>query len=168
MKIRPIEISDAEQFLSLINTTDAETPFLLYEAGERKTTVKEQADIIKKGIKEGTLVFVLEDAEHLLGFVYGGVFSVNRRRHCMHVAIAILQDFTGQGWGTKLMEKLESAAVKQGISRLELSVSVNNKKAIALYQKLGFELEGKRKGSFLIDGALEDDYMMAKIISIHK
>lgn len=168
MKIRPIQIADAANFLKLLNRADAETPFLLYEAGERKTTLEEQSERIQKGIEEGTLVYVLEDNEDLVGFVYGGVFPVNRRRHCMHIAIAILQEFTGNGWGAKLMEKLEYAAVKQGISRFELSVSVNNKRAIALYQKLGFELEGKRKDSFLVDGALEDDFMMAKIISTHK
>ena len=40
--IRELQIEDAENFLNLLNKTDTETTFLLYENDERKTTVEEQ------------------------------------------------------------------------------------------------------------------------------
>jgi len=48
MKIRELQIEDAEQFLELTKITDAETPFLYFEAEERKTTVVEEKEIIRK------------------------------------------------------------------------------------------------------------------------
>lgn len=41
-KIRQIKENDAAAFLELTKTIDVETPFMLRETGERKTTVEEQ------------------------------------------------------------------------------------------------------------------------------
>ena len=62
------------------------------------------------------------------------------------------------------MDTLEKEALKKGITRFELDVSVKNKIAINLYKKMGFVIEGERKNSYLIDGEFDDDYIMAKII----
>jgi len=62
------------------------------------------------------------------------------------------------------MNALEKEALKKGITRFELDVSVKNKIAINLYKKMGFLIEGERKNYYLIDGEFDDDYIMAKII----
>ena len=50
-----------------------------------------------------------------------------------------------------------------GIERVELTVYVSNKRAIRLYESVGFVREGvKRKGRKL-DGVYEDVLMMAKL-----
>jgi len=164
MEIRELRIEDAEQFLNLINTLDAETPFLLYEKGERKTTIEQEKEIFLKGKENGNIAFVLVEKGRLFGFVWGGIFTENRRRHCLRTAIAILQESTGKGYGTKLMDTLEKEALKKGITRFELDVSTKNKIAINLYKKMGFVIEGERKNSYIIDGEFDDDYIMAKII----
>ena len=45
--------------LNLLNITDTETTFMLYEKGERKTTIKQQRKNIQEGIKKGVLIFLL-------------------------------------------------------------------------------------------------------------
>jgi ribosomal protein S18 acetylase RimI-like enzyme len=164
MKIRELQIDDAEQFLNLINKADSETSFLLFEKGERKTTIEQEKEIIRKGKENGIITYVLEDEEHLVGFVWGYNFQMKRRKHCLRIAIAILQEDTGKGYGTQLMNTLEKEAINRGVSRFELDVSVRNKIAINLYKKMGFVIEGERKNSYLIDGEFDDDYIMAKII----
>ena len=82
----------------------------------------------------------------------------------MYLAIAILQEHTGKGYGTKLMNTLEKQAVENGINRLELEVSEKNKGAISLYQKIGFEIEGVKRRAFLVNGNYEDELIMGKII----
>jgi len=162
--IRELQIEDAENFLNLLNITDTETTFMLYEKGERKTTIEEQRKNIKEGIKKGVLTFVLEDNKKLVGYVWGNVFSGNRKKHCMYLAVAVLQGYTGKGYGTKLMKTLEKHAINNGITRLELEVSKKNKVAISLYQKIGFEAEGVKRNAFLVNGKYEDEILMAKII----
>jgi RimJ/RimL family protein N-acetyltransferase len=162
--IRELQIEDAENFLNLLNKTDTETTFLLYENGERKTTVEEQRKTIQKGIEKGVLTFVLEDNKKLAGYIWGNIFTTNRKKHCMYLAVAILQEYTGKGYGTKLMNTLEKQAIESGINRLELEVSKENKVAISLYQKIGFEVEGVKRSAFLVNGNYEDELIMGKII----
>jgi len=162
--IRKIQIEDAENLLNLLNKLDSETTFLLYEKGERKTTIKQQRKNIQEQLEKGVLTFVLEDNKKLVGYVFGNIFTANRKKHCMYLAIAILQEYTGKGYGTKLMRTLEKQAINNGINRLELEVSEKNKFAISLYEKLGFEVEGVKRRAFLVNGNYENELIMGKII----
>jgi RimJ/RimL family protein N-acetyltransferase len=162
--IRKIQIEDAENLLNLLNKLDTETTFLLYERGERKTTIEQQRKNIQEQLEKGVLTFVLEDNKKLVGYIFGNIFTANRKKHCMNLAIAVLQKYTGKGYGTKLMKTLEKHAINNGITRLELEVSKKNKVAISLYQKIGFEAEGVKRNAFLVNGKYEDELLMAKII----
>jgi RimJ/RimL family protein N-acetyltransferase len=42
---------------------------------------------------------------------------------------------------------------------------VHNEAALALYKKMGFEIEGRKKHSLLINGTYVDEYCMAKLLS---
>ena len=164
MKIRKIKTGDAENLLNLLNKLDTETTFLLYEKGERKRTIEHQKKNIQEQLERGVLTFVLEDNKKLVGYVFGNIFTANRKKHCMNLAIAILQEYTGKGYGTKLMNTIEEYAINNGITRLELEVAKTNKVAISLYQKTGFEKEGIKRNAFLVNGKYEDELLMAKII----
>ena len=162
--IRKIQIEDAENLLNLLNKLDSETTFLLYERGERKTTIEQQRKNIQEQLEKGVLTFVLEDNKKLVGYIFGNIFTANRKKHCMNLAIAILQEYTSKGYGTKLMNTIEEYAINNGITRLELEVSKKNKIAISLYQKIGFEVEGVKRNAFLVNGYFEDEILMAKIL----
>jgi len=162
--IREIQIGDAENLLNLLKKLDTETTFLLYEKGERKRTIEQQRKDIQEQLEKGVLTFVLEDNKKLVGYIFGNIFTANRKKHCMNLAIAVLQEYTGKGYGTKLMNTIEKYATNIGITRLELEVSKNNKVAISLYQKIGFKMEGIKRNAFLVNGKYEDELLMAKII----
>jgi len=164
MKIRKIKIGDAENLLNLLKKLDSETTFLLYEKGERKRTIEQQRKNIQEQLEREVLTFVLEDNKKLVGYVFGNIFTVNRKKHCMNLSIAILQEYTGKGYGTKLMSTIEEYAINNGITRLELEVSKKNKIAISLYEKIGFEGEGVKRNAFLVNGKYEDELLMSKII----
>lgn len=44
-----------------------------------------------------------------------------------------------------------------------LTVMTHNSRAIALYKKMGFTIEGLKKHSMKVDGRYVDEYLMAKI-----
>lgn len=58
--------------------------------------------------------------------------------------LAVLESFRGKGMGSLLMDDMIKRAKDMNINSLTLEVNVNNRIAISLYQKLGFEIEGKR------------------------
>ena len=164
MKIRELQIEDSKKFLDLTKITDAETPFLYFEENERNTTLDQQIKNIQNGIEKGYISLISEIDNKLVGYVIGFTFEVNRRKHCMSIAIAMLQDYSSKGIGTELLKELIKRGEERGVTRFELDVSVKNKIAINLYKKMGFIIEGERKNSYLINGEFDDDYIMAKII----
>ena len=54
--------------------------------------------------------------------------------------IAVVEEMRGLGIGTGLLSLLESIAKEKGIRKLSLEVTNTNKKAKALYERLGFDL----------------------------
>ena len=78
--------------------------------------------------------------------------------------LELLKSERGKGIGAKLFEALEEWANQQSIHRLELTVMTYNTAGIALYKKMGFEIEGTKRDSLLIDGKYVDEYYMSKLL----
>lgn len=90
--------------------------------------------------------------------------SVRRNRHSAYIVIGILKQYQGQGIGAALFRELDRWARDTEIVRLELTVMAHNELAISLYFKNGFEIEGTKRKSLMIDGQWVDEYYMSKIL----
>ncbi|MFC4767373.1 GNAT family N-acetyltransferase [Effusibacillus consociatus] len=66
----------------------------------------------------------------------------------------------GQGIGEALIKEAFSWAAERGIERVELGVRGSNKPALALYQKLGFNEEGRKMRAIKSDQGYDDDIWM--------
>jgi RimJ/RimL family protein N-acetyltransferase len=75
-----------------------------------------------------------------------------------------LKSHQGLGLGTQLFQKIEEWAKDHQIHRLELMVMEHNQAAIALYQKMGFAIEGIKRDNLLINGKWINELLMAKIL----
>lgn len=87
-----------------------------------------------------------------------------RRSHAATIGMAVHDAYAGRGAGTALM----AAAVEQAdrwlnIKRLELFVYDDNARAIALYERFGFEREGIYRAYAWRDGAYVDSIAMARL-----
>ena len=167
VKLRVVKESDAAAFLDLWNALDTETEFMLFEPGERKATLETQKTrLANAAVSEDVQIFVLEavGSDHIVGFCAGRRSSNFRDKHSLHIVIGIRQAYTGKKWGGALISELESWAKSHGISRLELSVMVNNPNAISLYKKLGFKVEGTKSNAVNLKSGLVDEHVMAKLI----
>ena len=87
-----------------------------------------------------------------------------RRRHVASIGIAVAAEAQGQGVGTALLQAMCDYADRWlGLLRIELTVYVDNARAIALYRRFGFEIEGRFRGYAMRDGELVDAFAMARI-----
>ena len=87
-----------------------------------------------------------------------------RRRHVAGFGMAVHDDYQGKGVGTALLTELVDLAENWiGITRLELTVYTDNAAAIALYEKLGFVIEGTSRHYALRNGEYVDVYQMARL-----
>ncbi|QKY71745.1 GNAT family N-acetyltransferase [Lentibacillus sp. CBA3610] len=164
MRVRPIDVSDAEKFLELSKRID-ESGFMLHEPGERKTTVEQQKEAITRiGSESRSVFFVAEADRGLAGFIaaFGG--KMKRNCHSAYLALGVHDAFHGQGIATKLVMRVFDWAEANGISRLELTVIKDNVKAVKLYQKMGFQIEGEKVHSLMIDGKPANEYYMYKLV----
>jgi RimJ/RimL family protein N-acetyltransferase len=163
--IRKAREEDAEAIVTLLKQLDIETVFMALEPGERQTTVEEERIIIKNALaSHNSMIFVAEKDGQVIGCLGAQGGKVKRARHRIYITIGILQQYTNQGIGTRLFQEMEKWARENKFRRLELTTMTHNKAGFALYKKMGFEIEGIKKCSFIMDGCEIDEFYMAKII----
>lgn len=88
-----------------------------------------------------------------------------RRAHVGEIGIGVHDAYAGRGIGTRLLASLIDTADRWlGLRRVQLTVFTDNQRAIALYRKFRFEIEGTHLAYALRDGALVDAHSMARLI----
>lgn len=166
INIRNGEVKDAEKLINLIKKVGKETDFLLNNPDEFNITIEEEENFIQNHVdSEVDLLVVAETDGEVIG-ICGLNGNINKRiRHSAEIALAIEQEFCGMGIGKELMKAGIEWAKENGISRITLKVDTNNYRAISLYLKLGFEIEGTlRNDKMLCDGSYIDGYTMALLL----
>lgn len=87
-----------------------------------------------------------------------------RRVHVGQIGMGVHDDFTGRGIGSALLAALIDAADNWlAIKRVELTVYVDNAPAIRLYEKFGFETEGRLSAFAFRNGDYVDAFTMARL-----
>lgn len=105
-----------------------------------------------------------EDEEKIIGAAGLTVYSNPRLRHSASIGIMVHKDFQHKGVGTKLMEAIIDISDNWlMLIRTELSVFADNEKAINLYKKFGFEVEGTKKMAVIRNGSYADELIMSRI-----
>lgn len=163
--LRSAEEKDAEALIDYMKITAVETPFLLREPDEISLTIEqEQAFIKAKKDSENELLLIAETGGRHIGnasLMSAGGFK--RYRHRCEIAIALYQEYCGLGIGKAMLEMVLDIAKKAGYEQAELEVIANNKPAIALYEKLGFQKYGTFPDNMkYADGSYVDAYWMMK------
>lgn len=83
------------------------------------------------------------------------------RAHVGILGIGLVPEARGKGLGAKLMEAAIAKAWSKGLTRIELAVRADNRRAKALYERLGFKKEGKQRNAVRVDGQYYDAVAMA-------
>jgi putative acetyltransferase len=87
-----------------------------------------------------------------------------RRAHAAGLGMAVHDEFAGRGVGRALLSALLDLADRWlGYKRLELTVWADNDRAIALYERSGFEREGLFRSYAWRDGTYVDALSMARL-----
>ncbi|MGF1773269.1 GNAT family N-acetyltransferase [Vibrio wakamikoensis] len=87
-----------------------------------------------------------------------------RLKHSATFGLAVHDDYHGMGVGSQLIETvLDLADNWLNLLRLHIEVNTDNKAAIALYSKYGFDIEGEALCSAFRDGEYISTYYMARL-----
>jgi putative acetyltransferase len=96
----------------------------------------------------------------------GGIhgFANPRLRHRVHLGMGVAPEFQGMGVGRRLLDGLlDEARSGFGASRIELEVYPDNERAVRLYERAGFEVEGVRRAAVFRDGTHVDTQVMSLV-----
>lgn len=168
IKIRSINIKDASKRHEFFVELSLAQIGIVHTVDEIDFHSQESEAHIKSFLtnKLGLWLIALNEQEKIVGEIDITIKNFARIRHQGSLTMGIVPTYQGLGLGSALMDQALSWAQQNGLTRVELSVFAHNHKAIKLYKKYGFVIEGIRK-NFLRhqDSSFEDDIMMAKYFS---
>lgn len=106
--------------------------------------------------------------ERVVGYLSLNRYTKDRRTHAGHLLIVVHEDFQGRGVGSQLMiSAIDISDNWLALLRIDLTVYTDNERAIALYRKFGFQLEGTQIASALRDGQFINEHIMGRIHPKH-
>lgn len=165
MIVRKVLPEDADKLADLIKKVE-ESNFMLFNPGERKVTGEQlrrhRIELLEND--QSSTILVAVDGEELIGYLFSIGSTTRRTAHSVYLVVGVSETARGKGVGTELFCQVEEWAKDRNLHRLELTVMVHNEAAINLYKKMGFEIEGVKKHSLLVDGDFVDEYYMGKLL----
>lgn len=88
---------------------------------------------------------------------------MTRTSHKVEFGVSVLKEYWGYGIGQNLLKESIHWADSNEIKKITLNVLETNDKAIMLYKKYGFEVEGiLKKDKFLSDGKYYNTLLMGR------
>lgn len=157
---------DASNIVTFYNYVGGETSYLSFEKDEYPMSVEEQEEEIRALENNQTNMMLLAmDGEEITGIATIHSTHKIKARHDGELGIVVAKKYQNQGIGSELIRRLIGWAKENGVTtRLSLDTRADNITAVSLYMKFGFEIEGCRKNSTLLNGKYYDLYVMGMML----
>ncbi|MEM1321952.1 MAG: GNAT family protein [Bacteroidota bacterium] len=161
--LRILNHKDLDQFLQIRQDSLRFNPEAFGASATEKID-REQTRQNLKNNSEENFIFGYFEEQQLLGIAG---FIRHQRAKARHKGfiwgVFVYPEQRGKGIGRALMLAcLEKAQQIVGLEKINLSVMAVQRRALRLYQQLGFEIYGVEKGSRKVIGRYYDEVLMAK------
>ncbi|XRD25779.1 GNAT family N-acetyltransferase [Lysinibacillus fusiformis] len=164
MRIREATRNDSVQIIAVMTNAEASN-LMLFGPGERKMEPETFANYLEKLYhSRHSALFVAEIDDRVVAYLIAQGNEATRIAHRAYLVIGIHSHYRGRKIGTALFNHVEQWAKDNSIHRLELTVMENNEAGVALYKKMGFEIEGTKRDSLYVDGQYINEYYMSKLV----
>jgi len=151
-RVLPITEDDIGGFRAVVDSVARERQFLaLLEA----PPLEQCAEFVRGNLACGNPHFVAVAGGRVVGWC-----DIVRNGRPVHahsgvLGVGVIRPWRGRGVGRKLLTAALDQAWASSFTRVELTVRERNVVAVALYEQLGFTLEGRHASSVLVDGQYE-------------
>jgi RimJ/RimL family protein N-acetyltransferase len=152
-----------EQVRLLTEEPDIDIPL---GPGEFTLTEEQEQQVLAESAATDNSVFLVAEIEgKIVGMLncHGGKRKATR--HAVTLGMSVRKEYRNQGIGGKLMEQAVAWAKGTGVvTRIELAVYARNARAIYLYERFGFVVEGQRQRAIRHGDVYLDDLIMALLL----
>ena len=132
--------------------------------GRVPRSLEEVEKLVEKQRCMGDLLLAIENSEHqLLGWVF--LTKIEHEHGRAEIGILLAPESRGQGIGEIAMNLMLGIAFNQlRLHRVYLTTRSINQRGIALYQKIGFSIEGRLREHAFVRGKHSDTMFMGIIV----
>ncbi len=163
LRIRPGQVDDW-RFIFQLQQTPHFVYFTGYSSPPTEKDVREKWEKRLSDQQIHTLVAETGDIEEVIGYARLRK-GEGKASHVGEISIlAVRVDWQRKGIGTQLMRGILVLAKSLALKRLRLTVNADNRGAIRLYEKFGFEIEGRERKAAYKDGNYTDILIMGRIM----
>jgi RimJ/RimL family protein N-acetyltransferase len=160
--VRQAVPDDAPRIMAFADVTSRETDFLSFGPGEFGfTEAQERAFIHDCELSSTSLFLVGEIDDEVVSVLTFSAGNRPRNRHTGEFGVSVRKAAWGRGIGALMIDTLIAWAQAGGIvSKIDLRVRTDHARAIALYSRKGFAIEGTITRASRLRGQYFDQYWM--------
>ena len=164
VEIRFATEADAGPLLALRRKIFAESNTMLFEPQEFTATIEDERLRVAHLLSVPNSTYLVAQSKGApVGFLFALGGGPNRLKHSATIAVGVQESYAGRGIATKLVTAAIEWSSTAGLRRLELTVHTTHLRAIDVYLRCGFQVEGIRRSSLCVDGRFVDEYLMSMI-----
>jgi putative acetyltransferase len=158
--IRPLRLSDTEDIYEIMHT-----PNVLWGTAQLPSkSIETWRKTIERWLDDEQMhVFVADVGGKAVGAIHLKV-GKGREHHVGTISMAVHDMYQGQSIGKMLMlTVIDLADNWLNLLRLQLEVYTDNERAVNLYKRFDFEIEGRKRGDGFRAGAYVDSFVMGRL-----
>jgi RimJ/RimL family protein N-acetyltransferase len=156
--LRPVDENDAQDIIMHVETIVKAGRYL---QKEEPRTLEEEIKFILETRLKGNMYTAVERNGEVVGIARVLKGELEMKKHTGIFRTWIHPDSQGLGIGKQVMNYTLRWGLTNHLHKLWLTVFSGNEKAVLVYEKSGFIIEGRQKNQVVIDGNFEDEIFMA-------
>ena len=161
VKFRPEQSGDTEMLWKMFSTLSKESVSNLLPPFTRERVEGWTSNINYNEVLAIVAVIEEKSEQQIVGDASLKFNPQEALKHKAELGITVHDDYQNMGIGKALLNHLINIAKMKKLSKVWLLVSTDNDRAIYLYKKAGFEIEGELCKESYVNGKYRNEYRMA-------
>jgi putative acetyltransferase len=161
VNFRPVQSGDTEMLWKMFSTLSDKSVSNMVAPFTRERIERWTSNIDYNKVL--TIVAVIEEknGQRIVGSASLVFNEQEVFRHKAELGIAVHDDYQNMGIGSATLKHLLGVARMKKLTKVFLLVDTGNDRAVHIYKKAGFEIEGKLRNEKYHNGQYSDEYRMA-------